>query len=165
MYIGLAFNERNDAFDFNTALEDSRREKEVERKLALGMNNMLLGNGNHHINNDGMYKKVDYTMKEGEKIHVSIPKLGRGSDDDDDDDDNQNSLTNNEGGGGGDGFSSPQLLSLSSAATRRRTAKKSPTTTTSSSSSSSLSSNKKGSGTGGGVLKPSSKDTPSRLHE
>ena len=76
MYIGLAFNERNDAFDFNTALEDSRREKEVERKLALGMtasgssssSSMLLGNG----------KKVDYTMKEGEKIHVSIPKLGGG---------------------------------------------------------------------------------------
>jgi hypothetical protein len=26
MFIGLAFNERNDAFDFNTELEDSRRE-------------------------------------------------------------------------------------------------------------------------------------------
>ena len=26
MFIGLAFNEWNDAFDFNTALEDSRRE-------------------------------------------------------------------------------------------------------------------------------------------
>ncbi len=31
---GLAFNERNDAFDFNTALEDSRREKELERRAA-----------------------------------------------------------------------------------------------------------------------------------
>lgn len=27
MFIGLAFNERNDAFDFNTALSDSAREK------------------------------------------------------------------------------------------------------------------------------------------
>lgn len=157
MYIGLAFNERNDAFDFNTALEDSRREKEVERKL------MLARGGGGDDSMMMMYQKVDYTMKEGEKIHVSIPKLGiggggMGSEDD--------SPTNNEGGGGGDdGTSSSHLLTSSSAATRRRAAKKSPTTTTSSSSSSlsllswSSSSNKKG----GGVLKPSSKDTPSRL--
>ncbi len=166
-YIGLAFNERNDAFDFNTALEDSRREKEVERRLA------LLGT-NEDDDGGGYKKQVDYTMKVGEKIHVSIPKLGGGGrigsdDDDDDDDDNQNnSLTNN--GGGGDGFGSPQLLSSSStAASRRRrtTAKKSPTTTTTTTTTSSLSwslsSIKNGGGTGGGVLKPSSKDTPSRL--
>ena len=61
MFIGLAFNERNDAFDFNTALEDSRREKVAERKAASGESNSNLS-------------KVDYRMKEGEKITVAIPK-------------------------------------------------------------------------------------------
>ena len=145
MYIGLAFNERNDAFDFNTALEDSRREKEVERKLALGMT--ASGSSSSSLLFD---KKVDYTMKEGEKIHVSIPKLGGGGAD-------ENSPTKEEG----DNIAEVPPHSSSAAATRRREAKKSPSSASSSSSSlpwSSLS-NKKG----GGVLKPSSKDTPSRL--
>jgi adaptin ear-binding coat-associated protein 1/2 len=30
MFIGMAFNERNDAFDFNTSLADAQREKEAE---------------------------------------------------------------------------------------------------------------------------------------
>lgn len=137
MYIGLAFNERNDAFDFNTALEDSRREKEVERKLALGMLSCTGSGGS------GMHNKVDYTMKEGEKIHVSIPKSGGG--------DSNYSPTND----GGDG-SSPQNQQQP---TRRREAKKSSSSATASSSLPWSLSNKKG----GGVLKPSSKDTPSRL--
>lgn len=145
MYIGLAFNERNDAFDFNTALEDSRREKEVERKLALGM---LGGNGG----SGGMHTKVDYTMKEGEKIHVSIPKTGGG--------DSNYSPTNEGGGDGSSPLNQQQQQTSSSAATRRREAKKSSSNATSSSSALPWSlSNKKG----GGVLKPSSKDTPSRL--
>jgi len=58
MFIGVAFNERNDAFDFNISLEDSRREKEQEKNpikpyIDLGK---------------------DYSLKEGEKIKVSIPK-------------------------------------------------------------------------------------------
>lgn len=68
MYIGLAFNERNDAFDFNTALEDSRREKETEQNAKLGISSMVKG--------------IDYKMKEGEKIRVSIPKSGRSSGED-----------------------------------------------------------------------------------
>lgn len=59
MFIGVAFNERNDAFDFNTALEDSRREKELEKipiKPYTG-------------------PTKDYSIKEGEKIHVAIPKV------------------------------------------------------------------------------------------
>mmetsp|Transcript_18039 Transcript_18039/g.41723 ORF Transcript_18039/g.41723 Transcript_18039/m.41723 type:complete len:303 (-) Transcript_18039:1679-2587(-) len=58
MFIGVAFNERNDAFDFNTALEDSRREREAEKnpvKLDFG-------------------PPKDYSIKEGEKIKVSIPR-------------------------------------------------------------------------------------------
>ncbi len=68
MFIGLAFNERNDAFDFNTALEDSKREKEMEKKAVEGG-----GRGDY-------VKSVDYKMKEGEKIRVSIPKVNSGDD-------------------------------------------------------------------------------------
>jgi hypothetical protein len=67
MFIGLAFNERNDAFDFNTALEDSKREKEMERKAAEGSDSYV-------------GESVDYKMKEGEKIRVSIPKVYSGED-------------------------------------------------------------------------------------
>lgn len=59
MFIGVAFNERNDAFDFNTALEDSRREKEAELTPIQPYT--------------GPTK--DYSIKEGEKIHVAIPKV------------------------------------------------------------------------------------------
>lgn len=58
MFIGVAFNERNDSFDFYTALEDSRREREMEKnpiKLDFG-------------------PPKDYSIKEGEKIKVSIPR-------------------------------------------------------------------------------------------
>mmetsp|Transcript_688 Transcript_688/g.967 ORF Transcript_688/g.967 Transcript_688/m.967 type:complete len:286 (-) Transcript_688:2169-3026(-) len=59
MFIGLAFNERNDSFDFNTSLEDSKREREQEKnpvKVDFG-------------------PRKDYSIKEGEKIKVAIPKF------------------------------------------------------------------------------------------
>lgn len=62
MFIGVAFNERNDAFDFNTSLEDSRREREQE-KLPI------------HVD---LGPPKDYSIKEGEKIKVSIPKIVSG---------------------------------------------------------------------------------------
>jgi len=58
MFIGVAFNERNDAFDFNTTLEDARREKQAEL-----IPQVLTYNG----------PKV-LSFKEGEKISVNIPK-------------------------------------------------------------------------------------------
>ncbi len=58
LFVGMAFNERNDAFDFNTALEDARREKEVEQNMA------KLDFG----------EPKDYSIKEGEKIHISVGK-------------------------------------------------------------------------------------------
>jgi len=67
MFIGLAFNERNDAFDFNTALEDSKREKEMEKRAAEGGGVIVT-------------ESVDYKMKEGEKIRVSIPRVRSGED-------------------------------------------------------------------------------------
>ena len=59
MFIGLAFNERNDAFDFNTSLEDSRREREQERNPPAQFTG----------------PSVDYSLKEGQKIRVAVPKI------------------------------------------------------------------------------------------
>ena len=58
MFVGMAFNERNDAFDFNTSLEDARREKEVEANMA----KLEVG------------PSKDYTLKDGEKLHISVGK-------------------------------------------------------------------------------------------
>ena len=60
MFVGLAFNERNDAFDFNTSLEDARRERETEANIA----KLDLG------------PSKDYSIKEGEKLHISVGKAG-----------------------------------------------------------------------------------------
>jgi len=59
MFIGVAFNERNDAFDFNTSLEDSRRERKAR------LNPVALEKG----------PARDYSMKDGEKIHISVSKV------------------------------------------------------------------------------------------
>jgi hypothetical protein len=60
MFIGMAFNERNDAFDFNTALEDARRERAAEAAPAVMLD-------------DGPPK--DYSMKDGQKIHINVAKV------------------------------------------------------------------------------------------
>uniref|UniRef100_A0A7S2YCS3 NECAP PHear domain-containing protein n=1 Tax=Entomoneis paludosa TaxID=265537 RepID=A0A7S2YCS3_9STRA len=59
IYIGMAFNERNDAFDFNTSLEDSRREREA------AANPVQVDVG----------PSKDYSIKEGQKIHINV-KVG-----------------------------------------------------------------------------------------
>ena len=127
MFIGLAFNERNDAFDFNTALEDSRREKELDRKAALvdisSVSNASSG--------------LSYKMKEGEKIRVSIPKAPSLEDDTSTSPTN-NSPTND----------SPQQQQQQFVSARRREAR---------------SKSNAGNTASGGFLKPSTKDTPSRL--
>jgi hypothetical protein len=135
MYIGLAFNERNDAFDFNTSLEDSRREKEIERRAEAARGEMDRLGTDRAIEGG-----VDYKMKDGEKIHVCIPKTsggmrgGSGGNDDNDDDE-------------GERRRRQESSSAAGAPTRRKEIGKGST---------------KKSG-GGFFLKPSSKDTPSRL--
>jgi hypothetical protein len=61
MFVGMAFNERNDAFDFNTSLEDAKRERQAaknpEPTLPVG-------------------PAKDYSIKEGEKIKISIKHVG-----------------------------------------------------------------------------------------
>jgi hypothetical protein len=61
MFIGMAFNERNDAFDFNTSLQDAQREREAAKEPAVTV--------------PGLPEK-DYSIKDGEKIRVKIKNLG-----------------------------------------------------------------------------------------
>jgi hypothetical protein len=146
MYIGLAFNERNDAFDFNTSLEDSRREKEMDRRAELLAKEMELLGGVTANNDDtacgggggsgrGVVGGTNYTMKEGEKIHVKIPVLTNNNDNDDDDvDDDDNTTT-------AESLSPRQRQKITSKNKNKAVSKSS----------------------GGGFLKPCQRDTPSRL--
>ena len=61
MFVGVAFNERNDSFDFNTSLEDAKR----ERAAAKAPIQNKLPN----------LPEKDYSIKEGEKIHVKIKNI------------------------------------------------------------------------------------------
>jgi adaptin ear-binding coat-associated protein 1/2 len=63
MFIGLAFNERNDAFDFNTSLADAQREKQAEIAAMEAAKKYEYG------------PAKDYSIKEGEKIHISVDKV------------------------------------------------------------------------------------------
>lgn len=113
MFIGLAFNERNDAFDFNTALQDSRREKAAYEIAA--------------SNFSGPAK--DYSIKEGEKIHIELkPKIKTSLSDEQD---------------------SPDKGSVSAASRRDVRSRCNDTS-------------KRQQPANGGLLAPSSKDTPSR---
>jgi hypothetical protein len=92
MYIGMAFNERNDAFDFNTALEDSRREKEMEAASAAAGVQPSSGG-----------PTVDYSIKDGEKIKISVPNSsGAGSKRT-----SRRASANGAGASGGGGFLKP----------------------------------------------------------
>jgi hypothetical protein len=79
MFVGLAFNERNAAFDFNTALQDSMKERQAELRPPKG--------GISSPSNSG--PKKDYSLKQGQKIHVNISKLKLHNDSDDEDGDQQ----------------------------------------------------------------------------
>jgi len=135
LFIGLAFNERNDAFDFNATLEDIKRERMIDEKC----NN---GNGDSILNINGPPLK-DYSIKEGQKIHVAIPKRN--------DDDYYGSS------------SSPEKSKLSSPAKLGFDVKSLVFGEKSNAKNKKKSSKKSGSSSSGGFLAPSSKDTPSRI--
>lgn len=63
MFIGMAFNERNDAFDFNTSLADAQREKQAEIEAMEAAKKYEYG------------PAKDYSIKSGEKIHISVDKV------------------------------------------------------------------------------------------
>lgn len=62
-FIGIAFNERNDAFDFNVALSDFKSECERDELASRGELESSLAN-------KGPAK--DFSLKEGEKIKINI---------------------------------------------------------------------------------------------
>ncbi|MGK3746552.1 MAG: hypothetical protein ACI8RD_012706 [Bacillariaceae sp.] len=62
MFVGVAFNERNDSFDFNTSLEDAKRERAAAKQT---IENKLPN-----------LPEKDYSIKEGEKIRVKIKNIG-----------------------------------------------------------------------------------------
>jgi len=67
-FIGIAFNERNDAFDFNVALSEFRKEIEREDKATSTVSQPAL----------------DLSLKSGEKIKIKLNKKHKETDDEDD---------------------------------------------------------------------------------
>jgi hypothetical protein len=63
MFIGMAFNERNDAFDFNISLADAQREKDAEVEAREAARKYEYG------------PAKDYSIKDGDKIHIAIDKV------------------------------------------------------------------------------------------
>lgn len=63
-FIGIAFNERNDAFDFNVALSEFKNEIEREEKASKLFSQAIPAAA-----------PVDMTLKSGEKIKIKLVKI------------------------------------------------------------------------------------------
>lgn len=109
MFVGMAFNERNDAFDFNTSLEDSKREKIAEVEAQKAAARYLAE------------PAKDYSIKEGEKLHIAVNKVARGRrQKKDDGDDTGVSATEEEGSRRAVGKTASSFLKPSTKDTPRR---------------------------------------------
>ena len=58
--VGIGFTERNDSFDFNAGLEDYRKALRSEKGLDMPSKSD---------------SSVDFSLKVGEKINISVPGL------------------------------------------------------------------------------------------
>jgi adaptin ear-binding coat-associated protein 1/2 len=111
IFIGLAFNERNDAFDFNTSLEDARRERLAEQEAA---------SAPFYSSDATSGPAKDYSIKDGEKIHIAVTKVAsktKGGAVD-------RTARRNSGGGIGTGAAAGGFLKPSSKDTPRRASAK-----------------------------------------
>ncbi|KAI9491603.1 adaptin ear-binding coat-associated protein 1 [Zychaea mexicana] len=63
-FIGMGFQERSDAFDFNVALQDFTKQLQAEKKAA-----------ERAAHADDLPKK-DYSLKEGQTISINIGNVG-----------------------------------------------------------------------------------------
>jgi hypothetical protein len=146
MFIGLAFNERNDAFDFNTALQDAKKERDFAEQAAAAE---LNGSGGASANGFGQsYPSTDYSLKDGETIKVHIPKtpyssLGT------DGEKGTLAFANFQAEFDENEYSPDSKLDAANRAPTRGKEKKK---------------NRQGTPSGGFMLKPSKKDTPARTH-
>ena len=138
MYIGMAFNERNDAFDFNTSLEDSRREKEMEKQAPVAIPK-------------GPAK--DYSMKKGEKIKINVSKIA-GREGSRKARQKSSAGARNSSTTGSNGDSAPAAVAAEAAAATNGTGEEAPAQRKRAS--------RRGSAGFGGFLKPNSRDTPRR---
>eukprot|EP01083_Nonionella_stella_P067698 179247_1 len=157
MFIGVAFNERNDAFDFNTALQDAQKEREYEKHAAMSSG----GNGSGSGNTDGIEDYCGgngsgaFELKEGEKITVNLNRMQLNShsyslsmdDSNDNDNDNDNGNDSNTRTNANANSGSMGAIAETVASQRQRNTSRKV--------------NGKASA-GAFLLKPSKKDTPAR---
>lgn len=61
-FIGIAFNERNDAFDFNVALSEFKNECEREKLAETNTDNASTAH-------------KDFSLKQGEKIKIKVVRI------------------------------------------------------------------------------------------
>ncbi|KAK4418409.1 hypothetical protein Salat_2253700 [Sesamum alatum] len=70
-FIGLGFNERNEAFDFNVALSDHEKyvKREVEKEVGNGGAGGGEGGEEGHID---VHPAINHRLKEGETIRINV---------------------------------------------------------------------------------------------
>eukprot|EP00245_Coleochaete_scutata_P005540 TRINITY_DN19185_c0_g1_i1.p1 TRINITY_DN19185_c0_g1~~TRINITY_DN19185_c0_g1_i1.p1 ORF type:complete len:315 (-),score=48.06 TRINITY_DN19185_c0_g1_i1:662-1606(-) len=66
-FIGLGFNERNEAFDFNVALSDHQKWAAREEESAANLEELQAGGGG-----GGSTSGADFRLKEGQTIHINV---------------------------------------------------------------------------------------------
>ncbi|XP_022886590.1 uncharacterized protein At1g03900-like isoform X1 [Olea europaea var. sylvestris] len=69
-FIGLGFNERNEAFDFNVALSDHEKYVKREGDKDVGVNGG--GEGGNEENHIDIHPAVNHRLKEGETIRINV---------------------------------------------------------------------------------------------
>ncbi|KAL2540669.1 Uncharacterized protein Adt_01647 [Abeliophyllum distichum] len=69
-FLGLGFNERNEAFDFNVALSDHEKYVKRESDKDVGANGS--GEGGNEENHIDIHPAVNHRLKEGETIRINV---------------------------------------------------------------------------------------------
>jgi hypothetical protein len=77
-FLGLGFNERNEAFDFNVALSDHERQVQRAKEVKVAATTASTGNQDALPATDAglLYKKQDLSLKEGQTIKINVKKPG-----------------------------------------------------------------------------------------